>query len=752
LFIIRHNKLVIGLILVAIILSFIFIPRLRIVNELKNFYIEGDPDLQFYNEYTRVFGSSDNILMIAIHNEKGIYNYDLLKKIREFTADCRRIHNVVKANAITNIRGMLVTPTGLMTFPLLHYRDTLRYAKDSTRISREPLVHGRFVSSDARTAIVFVEVEQGIDIDSKDKIILEIDKLITEYSFPETHIAGTVNYEVRYFRMVGSELVLNIFLCGFVIFTSLILIFRTFSGVLVPALTVIIVMIFLYGFLGLFNKPITALSTIFPTIMLVVSLSNLIHILSKYRDSLAKGIKKKQAIIETFIELRLTIFLTSATTAIGFFSLSISAMKPFRNFGFEAGIGVLIAFIVAITFVPSALLYIKPASFYQNKRNLLAPGPKLLDGVYSLVIRYPRRIIFITILVLSASLIGILRINTNSYILSNFSNKAQIKKDFVFFEEHFCGVRVHEMAIMVQNGDSISDIRVLREIEKLHSFLEEDQNFQIIFSPVTVYKFMNQVNNGGVPAAFKLAESQSQIDEYDEMAIRINRELYHNFIDSSKTMGRLFARMKDIGSERMKEFYDETDSWIGENVDSNTLKFRNTGSTLLADKSNAYLTGSMLVSLMLAFIIVSLIMILLFMNIKMVIISLIPNIIPLVIVAGIIGFTGIVFNGLVSIIFTIGFVIAVDDTIHFLSKFKIELSKGQNVDNAIRTTLRETGKAIVITSIVLLFGFMILLHSDMKEAYYQGLLVSFMLITALLGDLFLLPVLIRYLIRDKKRN
>jgi predicted RND superfamily exporter protein len=217
-------------------------------------------------------------------------------------------------------------------------------------------------------------------------------------------------------------------------------------------------------------------------------------------------------------------------------------------------------------------------------------------------------------------------------------------------------------------------------------------------------------------------------------------------------MGRISARMKDIGSVNMKYFYDKTDAWIDRNIDTNLVKFRNTGSSLLADKSNAYLTGSMLISLLLAFIIVSFIMIILFMNINMVIVSLIPNIIPLVIVAGIIGYTGIVFNGLVSIIFTIGFVIAVDDTIHFLSKFKIELGKGRNVDNAIRITLRETGKAIVITSIVLLFGFMILLHSEMKEAYYQGLLVSFMLIAALIGDLFLLPVLIRYLIKDKKKN
>ena len=741
-FIIRYHKFIIGLILVCVAVSFVFIPNLKVEYDFQSFFIEGDRDLDFYNDYVKIFGSDDNVLLVAIHSEDGIYKHELLNKIRDFTFDCKRLPDVIDVNSITNIKGMMETPLGMMTFPLLHYKDTLRYAKDSSRIAREPLIKGWFVSHDAKSTAVVLEVDQQIDKESKNDLIYELDKLIEAYSFPETHIAGTLNYETRYFRMIDREIQLNILLCALVIVLSLILIFRTLSGVLLPAITVIIAMILLYGFLGILDRPLDVLSTLFPTIMLVVGTSNLIHILSKYKDLLAKDKKKMPAIIETFKELRVTIFLTSLTTAIGFFSLSISSMKPFRDFGIEAGIGVLIAFIVSIAFVPSVLVNIKPSSIYKKRKPKLLVWSEILDNVYYLVSRNPKRVIFISLIILIVSVIGIFRIDSNSYILSNFSSQSSLRKDFYFFEKNFSGVRIYEMAIQVTNGGSITNLKALKEIDKMHSYLEGNPDFGVVYSPVTIYKYVNQVSGGGMPSAFTLPDNQLTIREYDEKAMKINRKLYYKYIDSTKTMGKISARMKDIGSDRMKVFIGQTENWINNNIDTDIVSFRVTGVAFLADKSNDYLSRNMLVSLLIAFIVVSIIMFLLFMNFNMVIISLIPNIIPLVVIAGIMGFSGIILNGPIAIIFTIGFVIAVDDTIHFLSKLKFELSKGRNLNAAIQTTMRETGKAIIITTIILFFGFIVLLHSDIKEVFYQGLLVGIMLITALIADLFLLPVLL----------
>jgi len=457
---------------------------------------------------------------------------------------------------------------------------------------------------------------------------------------------------------------------------------------------------------------------------------------------LSKGLEKKQAILETYKELRITIFLTSFTTAIGFFSLTISSMKAFRDFGLEAGIGVLISFIVTISFVPSVLHFMKVKSFFKKQKSSIIGWTKLLNNIFKIVINYPNLIVAIVIFAFIVSIIGILRIDNNNYILSNFTNNTPIKNDFLYFEKHLSGVRTFELAINVKDGDSLTNINVLEDINSLHLFLEKDSNYRLVQSPVSIYKTINQVYNAGSKASYRLPLSQKLINDYKKMALKINKKLYHLFIDSTGTKGRITARMMDIGTDNLKLLRENTRIWINNNISTKNIEFHNTGAMYLTDKSNDYLIWNMLLSLALAFFVVSVIMFLLFKDIKMVIISLIPNILPLFIVSSIIGFTGIIFNGSIAIIFTIGFVIAVDDTIHLLSKFKIEINKGNNVKRAIEIALQETGKAIIITTVILFFGFIVLLHSELKGVFYQGLLIAIMLLVALIGDLFLLPVLL----------
>ena len=747
---VRNSKIIIGLILLGIIISFLFIPRLNVKHDLKSFFVEGDPDLDFYHEFRKSFNSDENILMIAVHSKSGIYDYKLLQQIHDFTLKCKRISHVVSANSITTYKDFIKTPLGIINFPYLHFKDSTKYISDRKRITKDPNIMGWLVSADSKTSTVILEIDHAIDEQSKNDLISNLDNLLENYSFEEVHFAGSLNYETRYFRMINKEIQFNILLCSIVILIILIIIFRSISGVLIPAITVIIAMIFLYGLLGLFNQPLNVLSTLFPTIMLIVGVSNLIHILSKYKDLLSRNIEKKKAIKETFAELRITIFITSLTTAIGFFSLSISSMKAFRNFGIEAGVGVLIAFVVAITFVPAVLHTIQAKFVNKNQKLRHSFWSKVLSKIFKLVINFPSRIIIVTTIIFIFSVFGILRINTNNYILSNFSNTSPIKKDFIFFEENLSGVRTFEMAIITNEGDSLTNINILREIDKLQSYLEENPDYKLVYSPVSIYKSMNKIHNGGASSAYQLPEHQSLVNKYDKAAFKLNRKLYHQFIDSTRTKGRITARIKDVGTNKIKHLNKQTSEWINDNLTKNRLEFRTTGAMFLSDKSNDYLIRNMMISLTLAIVVVSIIMLLLFMDLKIVIISLIPNILPLFIITAIIGLTGIIFNGSIAIIFTIGFVIAVDDTIHFLSKFKLELNKGHDVKRAIKTTLEETGKAIIITTIILFFGFIVLMHSEMKGVFYQGLLVAIMLLTALIADLFLLPVLLIRFIKKKK--
>lgn len=201
----------------------------------------------------------------------------------------------------------------------------------------------------------------------------------------------------------------------------------------------------------------------------------------------------------------------------------------------------------------------------------------------------------------------------------------------------------------------------------------------------------------------------------------------------------------------MKTFNSNLEQWIKNNIELSVVKFQVTGAAYLADKSNNYLMSNMLLSLVIAFVVVSTVMMMMFKSIKMFIVSLIPNIIPLAFAGGMMGYANIEMNGPLSMIFTVGFVIAVDNSIHFLSKFKFEWKSGKSIEQAVHITFRETGKAIVITSLILFFGFVVLLHSHIKEVFYQGALIGIMLFVALIADLFVLPaLLIKFFKTDDK--
>ncbi|HYX06926.1 MAG TPA: MMPL family transporter, partial [Bacteroidales bacterium] len=319
--------------------------------------------------------------------------------------------------------------------------------------------------------------------------------------------------------------------------------------------------------------------------------------------------------------------------------------------------------------------------------------------------------------------------------------ESKIKKDFLFFEQHLSGVRSFKMAVLPGKNRKINDLDVLTETEKLHEYLKTIPEVGIVFSPVTEYKTMNKIFYGGAGNKYRLPKTQREVQKLDVMIKSYkNAALRMTSIDNSK--GIISAQIKDIGSKNMELLNNKINRWIRENIDSEIVIFKQTGISFLFDKSNNSLKRNMVISLVFAFVIVSLIMALLFKNIKLLIISLIPNVFPLLIAAGVMGFTGLIYNASTAVVFTIGYVIAVDNTIHFLSRFRIEFKRSSNTREAIRMTFQKTGKAIILTSIILFFGFLVLFRSELKGVFAQGVLFCSIAVSALYGDVLLLPVLI----------
>jgi predicted RND superfamily exporter protein len=741
LFLIQYSRIVLICLGCLLVFSVFFIPGIKSVFNLRDFLIKNDPDLTFYEEFEKEFDFESEMLLIGIYREPSIFDYEFLNQLKNFTRACNDLKLVDRAYSLATLKDYIDSPFGLTSFPFLHIDNPERYDSDSTKISRDERLVGWMISNDSKTATVVVHAEKYLDEGLQGKLISSLDSLINISPLDKIHMAGNMNTEIKYVRMIDNELALNTLLCSIIIILCLIFIFRSAAGVIIPSVTVISSMLIFFGLFGFFHRSFNLLSTLFPTIILIVGISDVIHFLTKYQYSLNLNIERKTAIGMSFKELLMPMFITSLTTAIGFFSLITATIQPIRSFGIVSGIGVMLTFLITFLFVPTILLYIKQERFISKRQS--DKNWKLLFGkINYLTSQHKNKVIIITLLLLSVSFIGVLMINSNNKLIDFFSKQSKIKNDFLFFEEQLSGIRSLKLAILPATNRKINDPEVLAQIEKLHNHINTLPETGIVFSPATQYKTMNKVYHRGALNEYRLPKTKAEVDKLDKY-FRAYKSQQFRLVNNELTKGLISAQIRDIGSQKMEQLDASMNKWINENIDSEKVSIRQTGISYLTDKSNNSLKRNMLISLMFAFLVVSLIMVFLFKHINFLLISLVPNIIPLIVAGGVMGFSGLVFNASTAVVFTIGFVIAVDNTIHFFSRFWIELKTSTDINEAILATFHKAGKAITLTSIILLLGFLMLLRSEMEGVYAQGVLFSSIIVSALFGDLFLLPVLIR---------
>jgi hypothetical protein len=369
-------------------------------------------------------------------------------------------------------------------------------------------------------------------------------------------------------------------------------------------------------------------------------------------------------------------------------------------------------------------------------------GGGLLGRIFGWVSRHQRAVWAGSLLALIVFGFGLSQVSRNMFMLTSVPEESQIRQDFRFFENKFSGVRPIEIAILPQGDYDINDPAVIREVRKFEEHLTSYEPINHVVSPLTIYRTANKSLSNGKLSAYHIPEDSSQFRKINQLLKQRGDGTFAAVMGSQQEMGRITGKMKDIGSENVKALYSKIRDYKADNINTSITDFRITGKMFLVDKNNDYLIGNLITGLALAFVVVGILMGLLFRQLKMVLISFIPNIIPLIIAGAVMGYFDITLKATTSIIFTIAFGIAVDDTIHFLSRFKLEQLKGAGRVMAMRRTFVETGKAISFTTIILLSGFSTLIFSDFTVTYYIGLLIGLTLASALIADLLLMPLLL----------
>lgn len=739
----RWSKHIIVVITLISVLCVFLASRLGFDYNFENYFPKGDSELEFFLQYREKFDNDNDYVLIGLKNNTGIFQKDFLAKIAALSDSLREIPYIESVTSPINLKQIIIGPLGPIEIPYLHPDDQKRYSDDSVKVYSNKELVGTFFAPQGKAVSILLKTAYNPSKEKSDVIAEAVKKTVTQFQFDEYHIAGKVIAQKVYIDKMQWELIVFISIAIILIIIFLYIAFKAAWAIVIPLVVVFISVFWLLGFMQITNQPIDLLMTLMPTIMFVVGMSDVVHIITRYVEELRIGRDKREALTITIKEVGLATFFTSFTTAVGFITLISIKIKPVQQFGWYMAAGVFFAFVIAFTFLPSILLHLKtPRVASKSIHNVY--WNKVLRALFVWIIRNKKKIVTAFALFVMIALIGISKIEINNYILEDLRDSDPLKKDFVYFEENFSGVRPFEMYVKsADTSKSLLSLAALKEIEKVQNFLETEYGTGFIVSPVTLVKTINKAVNGGGAAFYKLPENEEEMEKVLSLIQKFKkRKEFASLITADNKEARITGKMHDMGSKNVALKNQALEKFIAENVNQNILSYQLTGSAYLIDKNNAYLARNLVGGLAIAFLIIALLTAIFYRSYVMVLIALIPNLIPLILIAGILGFAGIYLKISTGIIFTIAFGIAVDDTIHFLSKLKIELDKGKSLLYAVKRTFLSTGKAIIITSIILCGGFLSLILSSFEGTFLVGLLISLTLLFAIISDLFLLPILL----------
>lgn len=748
-FIHKYNSWILLLTFTLTVAAVFLLPRLTTDVSFKQFFPENEPALTGYESFTKIMGSSEHSLVIAFSNKPSIFNADFLTKLQKVQTQLDSMQGITKTMSLLSLQKYKQLMPGIITRrPYVRASHPESYARDRLLIFSDYSLTQYFITKDAGTTKMVVQLSDKLSLAAIDSLIKKIDTANAIFSPGTVHLLGRKYMESQYKKLVNHEMKISLFLSIAFVMVILWLLHRSLAGVFLPLLCMIVSLLMLYGYMALFNRPLTIMSNLFPTIILIVGISDVIHISSKFAYESLHTPNQYMAIRTTLKEIGLTTFINSFTTAVGFLTLLTMSMQALQSFGVDAAVGLMIAWANSIFLLPAILLRFKLAKSF-SKPVESSQWHTLLERILVFTYTYPKHILILFSLVLSISVTGLFFINTNNFVLTSLPENNRLRVDYQFFDSQLGGGRSFELIIHTKKNNRLFHQNVIQNIERLEEYLKQNSGVTEIISPVMEYKWLNQAVY--IEGNWQLPATQDRYDYLYSLIHAKETDLPMKITDSSNTIARLYGRNKDIGRKKIAQLHESMYTWINQHIDTSIVSFEITGPDYMTDIGHQLRIDNMTGSFLLEILLVSAIIGLIYRSLIMILITFIANIIPVVLVGGVMGYFGIELRGATTAIFAIGYVIAVDDTLHFVNRFQLEKRKGLTTMEALNKTFLYTGRAMVMTSLILLGGFLILLHSSFGDVFMHGFLVSLIIFTALITELLITPVLINYFFSDKKK-
>jgi predicted RND superfamily exporter protein len=711
---------------------------------------EDDSTYIDYAKFLETFGEDGNVMVIGTQGEE-IFEYENFKAWYQLGEDIKQVEGIDSVFSIAHLFDLKKDEVNerFVLEKLVPEAPDSQEEVDAIRkrLNDLPFYNGLLYNDSTHAALmmVFVNAERFNSEDRGDVIdqLLEVSSSFDQNNM-ELRYSGLPHIRTYTAAQVRSELVKFVALAAIVTAIILYLFFHSFRVVVFCLLVVGIGVVWSLGTIELLDYRLSSLSGLIPPLIIVIGIPNCVFLLNKYHKEYETHGNRIKALVRVISKIGNATFLTNVTTALGFATFIFTESDLLRQFGVVASLNILGIFLLSLFIIPIVFSYLPEP----KTRHLKHLQRRWLDNVVSILVFWVRKkrtaVYVVTACVLVLGVYGVSIMRTTGNIVDDLPQGDQVIKDLKFFEAHFNGVMPFEVLVDMGRKGQASKEKNIKRVEKMQELFTEYPELSKSLSIADAVKFAKQSFYNGEPSKYSLIRGSEKgfISPYFSSGSG-GEGVANLFMDSTKQVSRVTAQMADIGTDRMEEIVEELYPRILEIFPKDRYSVTLTGTSIVFLKGTRYLVKNLLTSLALAILVIGLIMYFLFGSLRMVLISLLPNLIPLLCTAALMGYTGVPIKPSTILVFSIAFGISVDDTIHFLAKYRQELSVvGRDMRTAVINAVKETGVSMIYTSIVLFFGFGIFISSKFGGSQAIGILASFTLLVAMLSNLVVLPSLL----------
>ncbi len=715
-----------------------FIPRIQTIDNVDYFTVDGDPDFAFHKEIKEIFG--DDEFFVISFKRPDIFSENNLLLLRELAERLEAHPGVRDVQSLGNVDYV---DGAREYFEVRKFLEVVPDTQDGLDLLRHqalttPMYLDNLISRDGgTTALIVYPYDRPEDKGFRADLLGDVRGLLSEYESEELvfHLAGNTVTNVSLSRYVQDDVAAFIPLTYFFVALVIWVMFRNVRLTVLALINISVCVGSTMGFMALIGTAMHNVTSVIPSLVMALALADTVHIFSCLDRKVLKAAPDTRAALAHILEkVFVPCFLTTLTTAVGFLSLAVSSIPPIREFAYVASMGMIFEFFFSFVLLPPLLLLCNPSKIYRETAE---------DKGLNAFLHFLKRVVTThNVKICVAGLVLVLvsiwfsgRVQVETNLVEYFDRKSELRQDLDFIQNNLSGVSTLDISIKSATFDAFTFPENLAVIDEIQAFLHTLPGVDTSISFADYIKEMNKSFHDEDSSYYVIPGQRDLIAQY---LLLYDSENIDDYVNNAFDHARILVRLSENSSARQAQLIDRINEFL-EDLPQDDLKMRITGSVVQQVNVIEAVTDGLVSSIALALVVITVIMFVVLRSVKVGFLSLVPNLFPLILNFGIMGLLGIPLDTSTALIAVVALGIAVDDTIHFLSEYNFFRQQKMSMVDSLESVLLGKGLAIVTTSVILCAGFGVLVFSNFVPTFYFGLLSAMVMLTALVGDMLLLP-------------